>query len=170
MGRWVWMGVCCPCPPVRNDILTPRHLFYLSNHERRTRSFPLPTRTLVLALRFIITSRNRHPYTLHNHPIVVDETRLGYEQFGVISSGCDITTDIPRNDVFRANLRLIHRGESSHATIERAIFDRTVRPRAVHGNAVSGDRVDKNASERNLRFLRSEDHDTAGHSVLSHIS
>jgi len=28
----VWMGVGCPCPPVRNDIVTPRHLFscYLS--------------------------------------------------------------------------------------------------------------------------------------------
>ena len=25
-GGWVWLGVCCPCPPVRNDILTPRHL------------------------------------------------------------------------------------------------------------------------------------------------
>ena len=24
--RWVWMGVGCPCPPVRNDIVTPRHL------------------------------------------------------------------------------------------------------------------------------------------------
>ena len=23
----VWMGVGCPCPPVRNDIVTPRHLF-----------------------------------------------------------------------------------------------------------------------------------------------
>ena len=21
-GRWVWMGVGCPCPPVRNDIVT----------------------------------------------------------------------------------------------------------------------------------------------------
>ena len=27
MGHWVWMGVGCPCPPVRNDIVTPRHLF-----------------------------------------------------------------------------------------------------------------------------------------------
>ena len=25
----MWMGVGCPCPPVRNDIVTPRHL--LSN-------------------------------------------------------------------------------------------------------------------------------------------
>ena len=100
---------------------------------------------------------------------MVDETRVEYVQLGTFGGGRDKTTDIPRNDVFRANLRLIHRGESSHATIERAIFDRTVRPRAVHGNAVSGDRVDKNASERNLRFLTSEDHDTAGHSVLSHI-
>ena len=22
----MWMGVGCPCPPVRNDIVTPRHL------------------------------------------------------------------------------------------------------------------------------------------------
>ena len=29
MGRWVWMGVGCPCPPVRNDIVTPRHLLFL---------------------------------------------------------------------------------------------------------------------------------------------
>ena len=28
-GRGVWMGVGCPCPPVRNDIVTPRHLFNL---------------------------------------------------------------------------------------------------------------------------------------------
>ena len=26
-GVGVWMGVGCPCPPVRNDIVTPRHLF-----------------------------------------------------------------------------------------------------------------------------------------------
>ena len=25
----VWMGVGCPCPPVRNDIVTPRHLFFV---------------------------------------------------------------------------------------------------------------------------------------------
>ena len=24
---WVWMRVGCPCPPVRNDIVTPRHSF-----------------------------------------------------------------------------------------------------------------------------------------------
>ena len=29
----VWIEVGCPCPPVRNDIVTPRHLFYLG--ERR---------------------------------------------------------------------------------------------------------------------------------------
>ena len=22
------MGVGCPCPPIRNDIVTPRHLFF----------------------------------------------------------------------------------------------------------------------------------------------
>ena len=26
-GLVVWIGVGCPCPPVRNDIVTPRHLF-----------------------------------------------------------------------------------------------------------------------------------------------
>ena len=24
----MWLGFGCPCPPVRNDIVTPRHLFY----------------------------------------------------------------------------------------------------------------------------------------------
>ena len=28
MGCWVWMGVGRPCPPVRNDIVTPRHFFF----------------------------------------------------------------------------------------------------------------------------------------------
>ena len=23
----MWMGIECPCPPVRNDIVSPRHLF-----------------------------------------------------------------------------------------------------------------------------------------------
>ena len=27
VGFGVWMRVECPCPPVRNDIVTPRHLF-----------------------------------------------------------------------------------------------------------------------------------------------
>ena len=27
----VWMGVVCSCPPVRNDIVTPRHLFNASS-------------------------------------------------------------------------------------------------------------------------------------------
>ena len=27
-GLRVWMGVGCPCPPVRNDIVTPRNLFF----------------------------------------------------------------------------------------------------------------------------------------------
>ena len=26
MGRWVWMGVSCPCPPIRNNIVTPHNL------------------------------------------------------------------------------------------------------------------------------------------------
>ena len=29
MGRWVWMGVGYPFPPVRSNILTPHHLFNL---------------------------------------------------------------------------------------------------------------------------------------------
>ena len=29
--RWVWKGVGCPCPPVRNDIVPPCHLFFLSS-------------------------------------------------------------------------------------------------------------------------------------------
>ena len=31
VGFGVWMGVGCPCPPVRNYIVTPRHLFF--NHR-----------------------------------------------------------------------------------------------------------------------------------------
>ena len=27
MRRWLWMGVGCLCPPIRNDIMTLRHLF-----------------------------------------------------------------------------------------------------------------------------------------------
>ena len=26
-GLGVWMGVGCPCSPIRNNIVTPRHLF-----------------------------------------------------------------------------------------------------------------------------------------------
>ena len=26
-GHGEWMGVGCPCPPIRNNIVTPRHLF-----------------------------------------------------------------------------------------------------------------------------------------------
>ena len=33
MGHWVWMGVGCPCPPVRNDIVTPRHLLTLARSK-----------------------------------------------------------------------------------------------------------------------------------------
>ena len=29
VGCWLWMGVGCPCPPVRNDIVTTCHLFFL---------------------------------------------------------------------------------------------------------------------------------------------
>ena len=27
-GHWVWIGVGCPCPPVRNDIVTPRQILF----------------------------------------------------------------------------------------------------------------------------------------------
>ena len=27
VGRWVWIEAGCPCPHVRNEIVTPRHLF-----------------------------------------------------------------------------------------------------------------------------------------------
>ena len=27
------MGVLCPCPPVRNDIVTPRHLLFFANFK-----------------------------------------------------------------------------------------------------------------------------------------
>ena len=39
--RWVgvWMGVGCPCPPVRNDIVTPCHLFIVSRPEVHHRKF-----------------------------------------------------------------------------------------------------------------------------------
>ena len=30
-GR-VWIEVVCPCPPVHNDIVTPRHFFFLPLH------------------------------------------------------------------------------------------------------------------------------------------
>ena len=29
VGRRVWTGVGCPCPPVRNNIVTPHHLLYI---------------------------------------------------------------------------------------------------------------------------------------------
>ena len=28
-GLEVWIGVGCPCPPVRNDIVTPRNLLHI---------------------------------------------------------------------------------------------------------------------------------------------
>ena len=28
MGHWVRMGVGCPCPPIHNNIVTPRHCFF----------------------------------------------------------------------------------------------------------------------------------------------
>ena len=33
VGFGVWMGIGCPCPPVRNDIVTPRHLFYANTES-----------------------------------------------------------------------------------------------------------------------------------------
>ena len=32
VGFGVWIGVGCPCPPVRNDIVTPRHLFHVQSN------------------------------------------------------------------------------------------------------------------------------------------
>ena len=32
-GHGVWMGVRCPCPPVRNNIVTPRHLLTQSPRQ-----------------------------------------------------------------------------------------------------------------------------------------
>ena len=34
VGFGMWMRVGCPCPPIRNDIVTLRHLFNLLLHER----------------------------------------------------------------------------------------------------------------------------------------
>ena len=34
VGHWVWMGVGCPCSPVLNDIVTPRHLLFKSFLEK----------------------------------------------------------------------------------------------------------------------------------------
>ena len=31
-GLGVWIGVGCPCPPVRNDIVTPRHLLHYCSY------------------------------------------------------------------------------------------------------------------------------------------
>ena len=37
MGRGVWMGVGRPCPPVHNDIVSPRHLFFFLSRAQRLR-------------------------------------------------------------------------------------------------------------------------------------
>ena len=39
VGNGVWMGVGCPCPPIRNDIVTLHHLFF----SNLLSSFPLST-------------------------------------------------------------------------------------------------------------------------------
>ena len=41
-GHGVWMRVGCPCPPVRNNIVTPRHLFCFCP-RRNT----IPTQTII---------------------------------------------------------------------------------------------------------------------------
>ena len=33
VGIGVWMGVGGPCPPIRNDIVTPRHLLFFDLTE-----------------------------------------------------------------------------------------------------------------------------------------
>ena len=48
----VWMGVRCPCPPVRNDIVTPRHLFFW-------RKFPLSSlKAVYIGLKWSEAIRN----------------------------------------------------------------------------------------------------------------
>ena len=59
VGAWhgVWMGVGCPCPPIRNDIATPRHLFFLVLHKRKVcrrtqRALKAPSKGLFLFTNF----------------------------------------------------------------------------------------------------------------------
>ena len=55
-GVWVWMGVGHPCQPVRNDIVTPRHLFlrlsYLSYHIHPSILAPILLPLLLLPASF----------------------------------------------------------------------------------------------------------------------
>ena len=51
MGCWVWMGFGCPCPPARNDLVTPRHLFF-SQDSTDALSFLLLFRILLPFLWF----------------------------------------------------------------------------------------------------------------------
>ena len=61
VGRWVWIGVGCPCPPVRNDIVTPRHLLDASSHlyimPRTERSLPIE---LASTMPILTLSRELH--------------------------------------------------------------------------------------------------------------
>ena len=36
VGLVVWIRVGCLCPPVRNDIVTPRHLFFVTPVQHRS--------------------------------------------------------------------------------------------------------------------------------------
>ena len=38
-GLVVWFGVGCPCPPVRNDIVTPRHLLKIKKILKENGNF-----------------------------------------------------------------------------------------------------------------------------------
>ena len=61
----MWMGVDCPCPPVRNNIVTPRHLFsflLVLTHDKRDLS--------KLAKEILEGAQKSHFYTkLHGESI-----------------------------------------------------------------------------------------------------
>ena len=69
VGRWVSMGVGCPCPPLRNDIVTPRHLFSSRSHDNRLASthccmeMIAVTIKTILAMDFVKTAVNKYFYT-----------------------------------------------------------------------------------------------------------
>ena len=60
----VWMGVGCPCPLVRDDIVTPRHLFVISKlnpslNSLCNRLLTLPTDCVVLDSPNMSTNKTR---------------------------------------------------------------------------------------------------------------
>ena len=60
MGFEMWMGVGCLCPPVRNDIVTPRHLFPFTT--------PFRIRLLQFAAKDKTRSNNFYRRTITNPP------------------------------------------------------------------------------------------------------